>query len=158
MFLVLANLPKSALIMYLINGYKKSVETCHVYHASGIGKHHCKNKQKQIPHAVVYTSQSTAWAVPIQSYTNRMAVLRLYPLTWNFADFDAKDKARNAFLTRGFLPSDGAKINIILQTPSSEAHFLSGREGEGFNNIKYIWVFSEAQSNFFLRSKIKGSN
>ena len=39
-----------------------------------------------------------------------MAVLRLYPLTGNFADFDAKDKARNAFLTRGFLPSDAAKL------------------------------------------------
>lgn len=73
--------PKSALIVCLTNGYKKSVRTCHAHRIAGIGKHHCKNKQKQIPHAVVYTSQSTAWAVPIQSYTNRMAVLRLYPLT-----------------------------------------------------------------------------
>ena len=44
--------PKSALIVYLINGYKKSVRTCHAHHIVGIAKHRSKNKQKQIPHAV----------------------------------------------------------------------------------------------------------
>jgi len=46
------------------------------------------------------------------------------------AIFLSQDKARNAFLTRGFLPSDAAKINIILQTPIKWGAF-SFRGGRG---------------------------
>ena len=46
-----------------------------------------------------------------------------YPFCWNFGDFDFRVKARNAFLTRGFLPSDAAKIV------------------QAERNIKFIWIF-----------------
>ena len=43
-------------------------------------------------------------------YTNRMSVALSSSLCFEIGDFVNRDKARNAFLTQGFLPSDAAKI------------------------------------------------
>ena len=96
--------------MCLANGYTKSVETCRAYRISGIAKHHCKNKQKQIPHAVVYTLQGTAWPVPISHIQTEWRFFVSTLLLEILAIFLSQDKAKNAFLTRGFLPSDAAKL------------------------------------------------
>ena len=47
----------------------------------------------------------------IQKQNGRILVLIL---PFKFADFTLLDKARNAFLTRGFLPSDVAKVVQIF--------------------------------------------
>ena len=38
--------PQSQLNNMFTNGYKKSVETCHAHHITGIAKHHQENKQR----------------------------------------------------------------------------------------------------------------
>ena len=54
---------------------------------------------------------STAWAVHVCIYANRMSVALFLPSVIEIFQISIfRIKARNAFLTQGFLPSDAAKI------------------------------------------------
>ena len=107
--------------------YKKSVETCLAHHKP---RHRQtplqKWTEKQIPHAVAYMDKSVQ---PTEDCTrpcickDRMSVALSSSLCFEIGDFGLWDKARNAFLTQGFLPSGFAKLE---QTE---------------RNIKYIWIF-----------------
>ena len=59
---------------------------------------------------------STAWAVHVCIYANRMSVALFLPSVIEIFQISIfRIKARNAFLTRGFLPSDAAKVRIYSE-------------------------------------------
>ena len=121
----------------MMNRYKKSVETCHAHRTNGIAKHRSRNEQKnKYPTLFVYTLQSTAWGCT-RTYTKQNERISSLPFYLKLGDFFVQDKARNAFLAQGFLPSGTAKLV------------------QGERKRKFICKFSEPQPNFFLRSKIK---
>lgn len=78
------------------------------------------NRETNTPRCRIYHG-GTAWAVHGIYKQNERCIV-LIPLL-KFGDFVTWDKARNAFLTQGFLPSGFAKLE---QTE---------------RNIKYIWIF-----------------
>ena len=103
--------------------YKKSVETCRAHLLSGSGKPTTEmNWETNTPRCRIYLvgySKDCTWNIQTE-----WASHCLHPsVVWNFPDFDKKDKARNAFLNRGFLPSDAAKIVQAERT------------------AKFIWAF-----------------
>ena len=53
-----------------------------------------------------------------------MSVALSSSLSFEIGDFDLRDKARNAFLTQGFLPSDVTKVGINSEEPSATCYFL----------------------------------
>ena len=58
----------------------------------------------------LYTLAKNSVRLYAYIYKNRMSVFSVSTLLLKIGDFTFQDKARNAFLTRGFLPSDAAKI------------------------------------------------
>ena len=89
--------------------YKKSVETCRAHRITGIGKRHRRNELRNKYPTLLYIPWGAAWAVLVWIYKQNERCIVLIPLR-NFADFVIRDKARNAFLIQGFLPSDAAKL------------------------------------------------
>ena len=53
-----------------------------------------------------------------------MSVALSSSLCFEIGDFGLWDKARNAFLTQGFLPSDVTKVGINSEEPSATCYFL----------------------------------
>ncbi len=103
------SLPKSALIRCLINGYKKSVETCHAHRISGIAKRHRRNELRNKYPTLSYIPCRVQRGLYTVIHKQNERHIVLIPLL-EIGDFDIRDKARNAFLTQGFLPSDAAKV------------------------------------------------
>jgi len=57
----------------------------------------------------------------------------LIPLL-EIGDFDIRDKARNAFLTQGFLPSGNAKIDIFIDMQYKPPYFFYKNDTNTFTN------------------------
>ena len=91
--------------------YKKSVETCHAHRITGIGKRHRRNELRNKYPTLSYIPCEVQRGLYIRIYKQNERRIVLTPLR-NFADFVIRDKARNAFLNRGFLPSDDAKVQF----------------------------------------------
>ena len=123
--------------MCLIIPYKKSVETCRAHHITGIAKRHKENELRNKYPTLSYIPcgvQQRLYLCGIYKQNERCIVST--PLL-EIGDFVIWVKARNAFLTQGFLPSDAGKISANRM---KKQVFLN---------------FSEVPPNFFLRSKIK---
>ena len=136
------SLSKSVLII-LICRYKKSVETCHAYHIVGIAKHHCKNKQKQIPHAVVYTLQSTAGAVRAQSYTYRMDVSLSLSSYWVLAISLFRIKQETHSWPKDFSPRMLQIYKLYFICNRKRLFFCSGAmKGQRERSFLYLFLIN----------------
>ena len=89
--------------------YKKSVETCRAHHVTGIAKRHRRNElRNKYPTLSYIPCEVQRGLYAVYTKQNERCIV-LIPLL-KFGDFVTWDKARNAFLTQGFLPSGFAKI------------------------------------------------
>ena len=95
--------------------YKKSVETCRAHRKSGIAKHHEENELRNKYPTLSYIPRGVQHGAVLVGYTNRMSVALSSTPLLEIGDFDFRVKARNAFLTQGFLPSDVAKLVNKIQ-------------------------------------------
>lgn len=131
--MLLASLPKSALNKYVcLNCTRKAqrLVTLIVYQASpnAIAE---MNWETNTPRCRIY-HVGTAWAVTVIYKQNERHIV-LIPLL-EIGDFDIRDKARNAFLTQGFLPSGNAKIDIFIDMQYKPPHFFYKNDTNTFTN------------------------
>ena len=89
--------------MYLINGYKKSVETCRAHQISGIAKHREENEQRNKYPTLSYIPYKVQRRLYTRIYKQNERCIVLTPLL-EIGDFLIWVKARNAFLTEDFSP------------------------------------------------------
>ncbi len=114
--------------MCLVTRYKKSARTCRAHRKSGIAKHREENEPRNKYPTLSYIPRGVQHG-PYTVYTNRMSASLSSPLFVEIGDFDFRVKARNAFLTRGFLPSGSAKV----VNASENTKFISRNSPLGSN-------------------------
>ncbi len=84
--------------MYLINGYKKSVETCRAHHKVGIAKHHNRNEPRNKYPTLSYIPCEVQRGL-YTGYTNRMSVALFSSLCcFEIGDFTLWDKSKKRIL------------------------------------------------------------
>ena len=72
-----------------------------------------------------------------------MSVALFPPLSIEIGDFDFRVKARNAFLTRGFLPSDAAKVRIYSEKQELFVSFFYKTAEDNANALRYSFLRSK---------------
>ena len=112
--------------MCLATRYKKSARTCRAHRKSGIAKHREENEPRNKYPTLSYIPRGVQHGLYTVD-TNRMSASLSSPLFVEIGDFDFRVKARNAFLTRGFLPSGVTKVVNVL----GNAKFISRNSPSG---------------------------